>query len=353
MIRLAVSISLPLVALALAYPNAEARSVAAPKLIAFVSVRPHPTEPGFLVNDEIYFVRADGSGQRRVTRNAYVDSLGGWAPDGAKMLVYRTVLPPDVGDNAIFVMNADGTHERRLLLDREDPSDDDLGAAEWTPDSKRIVVEINYEIYSMNLRGGNRRKLTTCQRPCASYPAVGPDGRIAYVDVNADIYVMNADGSGAHRIVEVSNPGEITWSPNGRKLLYVAGQSAGSDVFVVNADGTGLRNLTHSQTHQYAATWSPDSRRIAFVRHVIGQSRRQIYTVSVSGGEARNLSRSRSADGGPDWSPDGTRIAFSRTLVGEDRSELFVMAADGSDQRRLTRNMFEDYAPMWQPLSRR
>ena len=104
---------------------------------------------------------------------------------------------------------------------------------------------------------------------------------------------MNADGSGVHRIVEVSNPGGITWSPNGRKLLYAAPQSAGSDIFVVSADGTGLRNLTHSQTDQYDATWSPDSRKIAFVRHVIGQSRRQIYTVSVSGGETRNLSRSR------------------------------------------------------------
>ena len=293
-VRLAVSISLALVALVLAYPNAEARSIAAPKrLIAFVSVRPHPSEPRVPQNDEIYFVRADGSGQRRVTRNAYVDSLGGWAPDATKMLVHRTVLPPDVGNNALIVMNADGTHERRLLLDREDPSDDDFGAAEWTPDSKRVVVEINYEIYSVNLRSGDRRKLTTCRRPCASYPAVGPDGRIAYVDVNADIYVMNADGSGGtsdRRSVESRG---ITWSPNGRKLLYAAPQSAGSDIFVVSADGTGLRNLTHSQTDQYDATWSPDSRKIAFVRHVIGQSRRQIYTVSVSGGETRNLSRSR------------------------------------------------------------
>ena len=51
--------------------------------------------------------------------------------------------------------------------------------------------------------------------------------------------------------------------------------------------------------------------------------------------------------GSPAWSPDGRKIAFVRVLRG-DNSEIYVMNADGSNQRRLTRNPAPEFSPGWQ-----
>jgi TolB protein len=252
------------------------------------------------------------------------------------------------------VMNADGTHQKRLLLDRKGRYDDDLGATVWAPDSKRIAFERNFQIYSRHVNGSGMRKLTACEFGCASDPAWSPDGhQIAYVGINSDIYVMNADGGQPHKIVDISRPWDLGWAPAGtNRLLFTARVGYGTDVYVANADGTGLRNLTKNAIDQYSPTWSPDGRSIAFVRHKFGESRRQIYVVRATGGKPRNVSRSTTSDDSPAWSPDGTRIAFARSSEGLNPSELFIMAADGRNQRRLTSNAFDDGEPMWRPRAR-
>ena len=59
---------------------------------------------------EIYVINADGSGKRRLTRNAGCDFGPAWSPDGRKIAFSR-------GANLhqqVYVMNADGSGQRRL-----------------------------------------------------------------------------------------------------------------------------------------------------------------------------------------------------------------------------------------------
>ena len=75
--------------------------------------------------------------------------------------------------------------------------------------------------------------------------------------------------------------------------------------------------------HDAHGRWSPDGKRIAFVRggekDDTGKPRpAQIAILSLAGGEARIITDLPKGAAGPVWSPDSRRIAFSSSTTPED-----------------------------------
>jgi TolB protein len=335
---------------------------------------------------ELWVMNPDGSGQRRLTRKASDSFAPVWSPDGRRIAFVRRRLgaPLPRGGRAtnqdIYVINADGSGERRLT---SGPVQSIFPA--WSPDGRKIaftratprrtlgVRKLQTDIYVMNADGSGQRRLTRALR-VTWWPVWSPDGReIAFTSGrfgNSDIHVMNADRSGLRQLTQ--NPGNYfapASSPDGSKITFTgaadtvsAAQEPLWEIYVVNADGSGQRKLDPGGRGAWAsAVWSPDGGKIAYQRHGLYLMNAEVYVMNADGTGQRKLA----LGGSPIWSPDGRQILFTR-FVGhvsaavrahggdaEGNDEIFVANVDGSGQRRLTRNPGDDVGAAWSAQRRR
>ena len=203
-------------------------------------------------------------------------------------------------------------------------------------------------------------------------PAWSPDGRrIAFVSSRdrhqrmqpglrtpperSDIYVMNADGSRKRNLTRGSCERRLpTWSPDGRRIAFLRGRGLRGQLYVVNADGSGLRNLTPK--HQRPGytyrrqTGLVTGRADDLLRALPRQHRRErsaeapAHTVGPPSGRPTGGRSPSWATGRPGYRA-GARF--------KDDSEIYVMNADGSGTRRLTHNLGYDAEPAWSPDGRK
>jgi dipeptidyl aminopeptidase/acylaminoacyl peptidase len=102
-----------------------------------------------------------------------------------------------------------------------------------------------------------------------------------------------------------------------------------SDLWIVPADGSVKpRRLTASKAGESGATWSPDSKKIAFSAKRDGDEAAQIYVLNViEGGEAIRVTNISTGARNPNWRPDGNAILFAssvypNTLNDEDNKKV-------------------------------
>ena len=77
-------------------------------------------------------VNADGSGERRLTRNPAATAPA-WSPDGQKIaFVEQRAAGRSIPD--VYVMNADGSGQRRLARNAARG-----WASAWSPDGRKIA----------------------------------------------------------------------------------------------------------------------------------------------------------------------------------------------------------------------
>ncbi len=113
-------------------------------------------------------------------------------------------------------------------------------------------------------------------------------------------------------------------------LAFVSLRAGEMQIYSIDADGQGERRLTRPPGQNVIPVWSPDGRRIAFVKRQGKDS--QIYVMNADGSAAMRLTPS-GVHLLPAWSPDGRRIAFISSRAGD--LALWVMDPDGRNQRRL------------------
>lgn len=103
-----------------------------------------------------------------------------------------------------------------------------------------------------------------------------------------------------------------------------------TSVWVMNADGSGKVKLTRDSTDGYHPHWSPDGKRIVYVRYMGGSRGEDVFVMNADGSGARRVIGLTPDDTDPTRAPDG-RILFT---LGSD---VFAVNLNGSGRVRLTK----------------
>ena len=278
----------------------------------------------------------------------------------------------------IYTVKPDGNDLKSTSSDNQ--TFDGLPA--WSPDGTRIAFNSNqsdnYEIWSMNEDGSDRRKITS-EKEKNYAPSWSPDGtRIAFIgerkdaagDASVEIFVINSDGSDFKQVTDSSTwvssaepsaeSGQghsekvrwnsvPTWSPDGFKILFASNRDDTRPIlYTMNPDGSDQKKLgLFFEVDGTQPDWSPVTNKIIFVRGSV--ARGDIWV--MDGGSpfplltAKKLSDNLDNNHSPAWSPDGAQIAFISDTHGN--ADVFIMNADGSNVRRITYDKANDYHPTW------
>ena len=245
---------------------------------------------------------------------------------------------------------------------RPGPAGDDLRCPSWSPDGNHLVYS-RYE----SKRTVEPRILWS-RNPdyelASTYflPANDPTGeRFAVTKVNpnraSSLYIVD-EGKPARTILErnevILGP---QWSPDGRQIIFgigsfinfaggekPAGATKGSEqVGVVNADGSGFSLITSGANSNSFPSFAPDGKRIVY--RTVGPDGEGLRTMSLADHSVKVLTREY--DNFPVWSPRGNLIAFVRRL-GND-FEIFTIRPDGGNETQLTHTKGNDAHVSWSP----
>ena len=205
----------------------------------------------------LYAIRADGTGLRRLTRKREEEINPSVSPDGGRIAYSRAdyrELSCKGCPSTIWVRDANGSHPRRLTPAQEDTWDTD---PRWSPDGREVLFTrgrlTSESAFVVSADGGRARKVGA-----RSLPEWGPmwsrDGRLAEVERGERAVI---DVAGVRRFsLPLAGVQSVAWSPDDRRFVLTASAkpNAPFDVYTVDADGRHLTRLTWN-LNASSATW--------------------------------------------------------------------------------------------------
>jgi Tol biopolymer transport system component len=282
---------------------------------------------------------------------------------------------------AIFTVNPDGTAERQVT---HSFGMNETTEPDWSPNGRWIVYNVWHQgddnrsrIFKIRADGTHRVSLAgSCTTPCLTDgfaqwapfgkrivfqrglgPSVGENNVMA-------ICVMKADGTHVRQITQrgadptVAQPYQDnapTWSPNGKRLAFVRQKvsSGHRAIFSVRLDGTGLRQITPWRLDAGQPDWSPNGRWIAFYGPTSSDTSRHVALVHPNGTGLHTITSGPGTWGSLSFSPDGRKITASHSpgFGIAQNADVYTMNIDGTDLTNVTNSNGFESAPDWGPAS--
>ncbi len=300
-----------------------------------------------------------------------------WFPDGEHLLYLSEIH----GVTNLKLMNA--TTGTRAWITRFENGDGRLRHPQLSEDGSLAVFEYEDGIYAVDVPAtlpaagsttwsqppSDPRRIsirlpldermatvgTVTVKSDASESEPSPDDeQIAFVH-EGDIFAMKASKDEPWAYALTSDPSrdrDIMWSPDSKSLVFVSDRTGNQDIFVVTSGDPNesrlcrtlqpqIKQLTDSPEPEEQLQYSPDGKRIAFVR---GPG--TLMTMKADGGDEKVI-----VDGwaGIDyqWSPDGKWFVFARQ-DDDFNTDIHIIASDGSGEPyNLSRHPDDDYSPYW------
>jgi Tol biopolymer transport system component len=355
-----------------------------------------------LQSTEIYLIRPDGSGLRRITRERQFAGSPKWSRDGKTLIVYDSDIAEV--ENIIAVSRRRGTTQittidvetgKRSALtsgkgEKWSPqwmADDRVGYVSggpeggieftkgdagargvfnspcWSPDGRHMVFHREVEadwlparFPEWHSRDPHFRLIRT-----GIFPSYSPKGDRLICNSeqgailrNNVLLTMDADGSNRSVLFKDAerSPIAAVWAPKGDRIAFGLGRffqmadgKAVADIALMGADGKNLKLLTDGKGNYGFPSWAPDGRRLVY-RSSDGKSSR-LFILDTETGESTELKTGSTLVNFPAWSPVDDLIAFTNYMDGD--YEICTIKPDGTNFKRLTNSPGNDADCAWSP----
>lgn len=198
-------------------------------------------------------------------------------------------------------------------------------------------------------------------------PALSPDGKTVAFVSRGDVWILHAQDLCAGDVPEPWKLGaygdSLDWSPDGKRLAIATQCLMIAESFDFEAKTAQLRTIAEpimsddelSHLRCAAPWWSPDGKKIAFVRerHGVGSLR----VIDVGSEKVTTVAEGALAYGQP-WSPDGRFLIYTSGTSSEtepriwtiESGPIMVVSADGKNRSRFGET---GRSPSWSPRSDR
>jgi Tol biopolymer transport system component len=172
---------------------------------------------------DLFVMRSNGSHLHQITAPGplFEDYAPEWSSDGTRLVFFR--WDPDRELHALFTVNPDGSHERRLTSWHLNPSQSD----DWSPTDRWILF------------------------------SAAPDGQ------PLNVRMIHPNGAGLRRITHSTDVGWLgsSFSPDGSRIVAAREGGVGPDglpdLFVMHIDGSSRQRITGSRLWDSAPDWGP------------------------------------------------------------------------------------------------
>ena len=352
-----------------------------------------------VLSAEIYVVRPDGTGLRRVTQANALAGSPSWSADGKQLFFYQAtiaevariasarrmrgttqIMDIDLATGEVHTLTA-GEGEKlspRLLPQNRvayvsggpeggveftsGPAGarGEFGSPNWSADGRHMIFhrEVDHAWPPFRERASRDPQFRLLRT--GIFPSSSPNGdRIVFNDQTAailhnSILITHADGSPHTTLFQDPEKSALApvWSPHGDKLAFGFGRyfqstqgAAAADVAVVGADGRGLKILTDGAGNYGFPSWSPDGSRIVY-RYATSVTS-GLAIVDTETGVTTRLNTGLDKNNFPAWSPSGDRISF--TGYRDQNYDIYTIKQDGTDLQRLTQSPGNEAHSTWSP----
>ena len=197
------------------------------------------------------------------------------------------------------------------------------------------------------------------------FPAT--NGREIAFSYAGDLWTVPVEGGEARRLTShVGYEMFARYSPDGKTIAFTAEYDGNREVYRMPAEGGEPVRLTYTATNarddlgdrmgpnNMVITWSPDGKKILYRNRIGDGFPGKLWTVSPEGGMPEEIPL---PEGGfSSWSPDGKKLAYNRVMRefrtwkyyrGGMADDVWIWDPKAGKVENVTNNIAQDIFPMW------
>lgn len=213
-----------------------------------------------------------------------------------------------------------------------------------------IAEEVNIEVVT-DLSSLKPRLINASQHVENAYPS--PDGKRVVFEARGELFSIPAEHGYILNLTNSPGNREIfpVWSPDGKNIIYWSDESGEYELYIIPADSTSdPQKLTSlGSGFRYRPSWSPDSRKIAFI------DEKQV--ISIYDMETKKVIR---VDKCPwmfhynlvsfqmNWSSDNNWLTYEKEIANHNTA-IFLFSLKENISHQVTTGHYSDWNPVFDP----